>query len=497
LRFEICSEIEVPADADLAELRRACAAAVPHPDDAALRAFGERTLDYLLRHHATLPDQPIGRGASRADMEALLREPPPERGRDFADVLAQFADDVAPFACRLPHPRFLAFVPSAPTFLSALGEFLCAGTNFFGGVWVEASGPSQVELVVLDWFRDFLGLPPQTSGVLTSGGSEANLTALVVARERLADADRARAVLYVAQQRHGSIDRAARIMGLRAEQVRPVPDDAEFRLPPEALRGAIIRDRAAGLVPWAVVANAGATNSGAVDPLAALADVCAAERLWLHADAAYGWAAALTPEGKTELTGIERADSVTLDPHKWLAQTIEAGCLLVRDGPLLARTFAVRREYMQDVLPGDDEVNFADRGLALTRRCRGLKIWLSLKVLGVGWFREVVAHSRRLAEFSQRLLEADGRFEVLSPRRLSVVCFRYAPPEVRDREELDRLNLRLIDALRATGRAFLSSTRLRGRVAIRFCFVNWRTRAADVEEIVGLLRELGDGLVRP
>jgi glutamate/tyrosine decarboxylase-like PLP-dependent enzyme len=496
LGFEISSETEVPADVDLADLRRACAAPVPHPDDAALRGFAEQTLDYLLRHHATLPEQPIGRGAARAEMEALLREPPPERGQDFAAVLARFTEDIAPFACRIGHPRFLAFVPSAPTFLSALGDFLCAGTNFFGGVWVEASGPSQVELVVLDWFRDFLGLPPQTSGVLTSGGSEANLTALVVARERLADADRPRAVLYVAEQRHWSIDRAAKIIGLRAEQVRPVADDADFRLSPAALRDAVARDRTAGRVPWVAVANAGATNTGAVDPLAALADVCAAERLWLHADAAYGWTAALTPEGRAELGEVERADSVTLDPHKWLAQTFEAGCLLVRDGRLLARTFAMRPEYMQDVEPGHDEVNFADRGLALTRRFRALKIWLSLKVLGVGWFRELVAHSLRLAEFAQRLLEADETFEVLSPRRLSIVCFRYAPPAVRGRdpEELDRLNLQLIDALRATGRAFLSSTRLRGRVAIRFCFVNWRTTAADVEEIVGLLRELGNGL---
>src|SRR5262249_44853093 len=194
------------------------------------------------------------------------------------------------------------------------GDFLCAGTNFFGGVWLEASGPSQVELVVLDWFRDFLGLPRETSGVLTSGGSEATLTALVVARERLADADRPRAVLYVAEQRHWSVDRAAKIIGLRAEQVRPVADDADSCLMPEALRDAIIRDRAAGRIPWVVVANAGATNTGTVDPLAALADVCAAERLWLHADAAYGWTAALTPEGLTELAGGARGAPGAPDP---------------------------------------------------------------------------------------------------------------------------------------------------------------------------------------
>jgi glutamate/tyrosine decarboxylase-like PLP-dependent enzyme len=316
-----------------------------------------------------------------------------------------------------------------------------------------------------------------------------------VARERLSDAERSRAVLYVTEQRHWSVDRAAKIIGLRGDQVRPVAADVAYRLSPEALRDAVQKDRAAGLFPWTVVANAGATNTGAIDPLAELAEICATERLWFHVDGAYGWTAALTPEGRAELAGIERADSVTLDPHKGLAQTFEAGCLLVRDGALLAQTFQIRPEYMQDVEPAHDEVNFADRGLALTRRFRALKIWLSVKVFGVGWFRELAAHSRRLADYSQRLLEHDAVFEILSPRQVSIVCFRFTPPELRGQDEiLNDLNLRLIDALRATGRAFLSSTRLGGRVAIRFCFVNWRTTAADVEEVVGLLRTLGDEL---
>ena len=352
-----------------------------------------------------------------------------------------------------------------------------------------------MELVVLDWFREFLGMPPGTMGILTGGGSEANLTALVAAREPLSEEERGRAVLYVAEQRHWSVDRAAKIMGLRPDQLRPVPADDDFRMTPAALAGAVNRDRRDDLRPWAVVANAGTTNTGAVDPLGPLADLCAAEGLWLHVDAAYGWTAVLTPEGRDELAGIGRADSVTLDPHKTLAQVFEAGCVLVRDGRLLRQAFTLRPEYMQDVTPADDEVNFADHGLALTRRFRALKIWLSMKVLGVGWFRALTEHCRRLAEYAQALLERDGRFEVLSPRRLSIVCFRYVPPQFRDDEAaLDRLNLALIDAVRATGRAFLSSTRLRERTAIRFCFVNWRTTAADVEEVVRLLGELGERL---
>jgi glutamate/tyrosine decarboxylase-like PLP-dependent enzyme len=460
-----------------------------------LRAGAEEALAWLLRHHATLPEQGIGLTGSRPQMEALLREPPPEAGRDFTEVLAEFDARVAAYCFRINHPRFLAFVPSAPTFVSVLGDLLCAGSNFFAGVWLEAAGAAQVELVVLDWFKEFLGYPPQASGLLTGGGSEANLTALLVARERLSFAERSRAVLYLTEQRHWSIDRAAKVIGLRPDQLRPIPADEGFRLQPDALRQAVAEDRARSLLPWAVIANAGATNTGSVDPLAALADVCRAEGLWLHADGAYGWAAALTAEGRTALDGIERADSITLDPHKWFAQPFEAGCLLVRDGRRLMETFHMRPDYMQDVEPAADEVNFADCGIALTRRFRGLKLWLSVKVLGVGWFRALVERSCRLADFVEALLKESPVFEVTSPRQLSIVCFRYRPPESRDDDgELDRLNLALVEALRATNRAFISSTRLRGRVALRFCFVNWRTTAQDVEEVVRLLTELGRGL---
>jgi aromatic-L-amino-acid decarboxylase len=444
-------------------------------------------------HHLTsLPDQRVGRRASRAELETLLREPAPEQGAPFDKVLAEFGAKVAPFAFRINHPRFLAFIPGAPTLPSVLGDWLCSATNFFAGVWLEAAGPAQVELIVLDWFKEFLGYPARASGLLTSGGSEANLTALVVARQTIAFADRERAVLYVTDQRHWSVDRAARIIGLHPDQVRPLPATGDFRLDPEALAQAVERDRRANLVPWVVVANAGATNTGAVDPLSELAQVCRDQRLWFHVDAAYGWPAVLTVEGRADLAGIEQADSLTLDPHKWFGQTFEAGCLLVRDGKLLAETFALRPEYMQDVAPAADEVNFCDHGLALTRRFRALKIWLSVKVLGVAWFRGLIEHSCRLADYAQALLERAGVFEILSSRQLSIVAFRLVPrgPALDD-ERLNRLNLRLQQELGESGRAFLSSTRLSGRVALRFCFVNWRTSAADVDAVVQQLIEIG------
>jgi aromatic-L-amino-acid decarboxylase len=283
--------------------------------------------------------------------------------------------------------------------------------------------------------------------------------------------------------------------------MRPVGADDQFRLQPAALHEAIQKDRKEGLYPWAVVANAGATNTGAVDPLYALADLCRAEGLWLHVDAAYGWPAVLIPEGSATLVGIGRADSITLDPHKWFGQPFEAGCVLVRNGRQLTETFAMRPEYMQDVEPADEEVNFADRGIALTRRFRALKIWFSVKVLGLGWFRQLIGRCCRLADFAQALLEQAGPFEILCSRRLSIVCFRYVPAEFslkneRAKQLLDRLNLAVVEGVRASGRAFLSSTRLDGRVALRLCFVNWRTTAADVEEVIALLKATGEQAAR-
>jgi glutamate/tyrosine decarboxylase-like PLP-dependent enzyme len=479
------------------ELRSQLAEPLPHPDPAVLEALSAQTVRWVLRHFTTLADQPIGRTASRAQMEGLLREPPPEQGQEFAQVLAEFQDRVAAYAFRVNHPRFLAFVPGAPSFLSVLGDWLSAGTNFFAGVWLEAAGPAQVELLVLDWFKEFVGYPATASGLLTSGGSEATLTALVVARESLSFPDRARAVLYTSEQRHWSVDRAAKIIGLRPDQLRPVAVGSDGQLLPTALARAVAEDRRAGRLPWALVANAGTTNTGAVDPLIELADVCRQEHLWLHVDAAYGWPVVLIPEGQAMRDGMAQADSLTLDPHKWFGQTFEAGCLLVREGFRLPETFALRPEYMRDVEPAEDEVNFCDHGLPLTRRFRALKIWLSLKVLGLSWFRALAQRCCRLADYAQALLAETPGFEVISPRQLSIVCFRYVPPGTPPHSEksaarIDRLNLMVASRLMGTGRAFLSTTRLGGRVALRFCFVNWRTTARDVEEFVALLRELGE-----
>jgi glutamate/tyrosine decarboxylase-like PLP-dependent enzyme len=454
----------------------------------ALREAAREIEEWAIQHHITLRDQSIGQTAApgSAPLRALDKSPA-EGPTPFGDLLREFEALISPNAFRPNHPRFLAFVPGAPCFPSVLGDWLASSADFFCGNWMEASAPAQIESTVIDWFRQWLGMPKTTRGLLTSGGSEANLTALVVARERLSFEDRRRSVLYVAEQRHSSIDRAAKVMGIHPSQVCPVATDEQFRLPGSALADAVARDRQAGLQPWAVVANAGATNTGTVDALEEVADVCGVEGLWFHVDAAYGWVAALNSEGRDALSGIERADSVTIDPHKWLAQTFESGCVLVRNGRLLPQTFTARPEYLQDVTDHEGEVNYSDYGISLTRRFRALKIWLSVRMLGLDWFRKLASHCCTLAEYAEVRLAATGCFEILCSRQLSIVCFRYAA----SRGDLNELNRQLAEALRQTGRAFLSSTRLRGVYVLRMCFVNWRTCAADVDEIVDLLVRLG------
>jgi aromatic-L-amino-acid decarboxylase len=483
-----------PPDDPLDALRKALEVPLPHPDAADMAAYAHQVLAWAVHDFAHRSEQPPGDTPSRRQLDELLGSPPPEEGAEFEEVLESFTRHVVPNVLRTDHPRFLAFVPAAPNFFSVLGEWLTAALNSFAGVWLEGAAAAEVELIVLDWFKRFIGYPRFARGVLTSGGTEANLTALVVARQALDPSERATAVLYASEQRHRSIDRAAFVIGLTPDQVRPVPCDDNLRLRPEALLDSIRRDRGAGLRPWAVVANAGATNTGVIDPLRELANLARAETLWLHADAAYGWPAVLVPEGRAALDGLAHADSITLDPHKWFAQTYESGCVLIRDGLRLHEAFAQRPDYLQDAQHNShDEFHFADHGLSLTRRFRALKLWLSVQVLGVGWFRELVAHGLHAAEFARLLLERHGSFEFLCEPSLSVLCFRYVPPgRALGGEDLDRLNLAVAEKVRAGGRTFVATTRLRGRVALRLCFVNWRTIAADIEETVRLLAEAGE-----
>jgi len=450
----------------------------PHDDPLALdretmRRLGYRVVDLLVDQE---PGVPLRR-ATAAEMQKRLGGPPPAGPQRLEDVLARLENDVLPYRSRVDHPRFLAFIPGSGTWPGALADFIASACNVYAGSWMESAGPSQVELEVLGWFKDWVGYPAEAAGSLTSGGSAANMTALACAREAKAGAMRDDLILYVSDQAHSSIARAARILGFRPNQVRVLPSDGELRLAPETLLGAIEADLRAGRTPLAVSANAGATNTGAVDPLPELAEVCRRHGVWLHVDAAYGGFAVLSERGRAQLRGLELADSLTLDPHKWLYQPFECGCVLVREGRLLREAFELTPDYLADARASDEETSFGDLGLQLTRTSRALKVWVSIQTFGLDAFRTAIDRSLDLADHAARRIEESDALELLATPSLGIVCFGRADVE----------GAALAEALEASGTGLVSSTRLRGELALRLCILNHTTTRDDVDAVLDFL----------
>src|SRR3954467_14247383 len=395
------------------------------------------------------PTVPVLRRASPAEMAARIAEPPPAAAQDFGAVLERLSDDVLPYMSRPDHPRFFAFIPSCQTFPGAVGDFIASALNVYAGSWMEAAGPSQIELTVLDWFKDWLGYDGEAGGLLLNGGSAANMTTLACAREALVGPMNDRVVAYASDQAHSSVARAARLLGFRPDQLRILPADEDLRLRPEMLSRAIEADLAAGRVPLFASVSAGSTNTGAIDPLGELAGVCRAHGVWLHVDAAYGGFTALTERGRAALRGIDAADSIALDPHKWLYQPVECGCLLVRQGHLLRRAFEVTPDYLRDAAVRDGEVNFSDMGLQLTRGWRALKVWLSIQTFGVDAFRQAIDNALDLAVLAEQHVRETPSLELLSGAQLGIVCFRRRFDG--DEEEVAARNAALIERLGGSG----------------------------------------------
>ena len=366
-------------------------------DGATMRRMGYEVVDFLVDRLAGLADGPVLRTATSDEMSARLMEPAPERGTDLTPILRRLDADVLSFVGHWDHPRFFGYIPGSGTWPGALGDLIAAAVNIDASAWREAAGPTQLELTVLDWFRDWVGYPPEAAGILVSGGSAANMTAIACAREVLVGPMSDRIVAYVGEQTHSSVARAARHLGFRRDQIRVLQTDDERRLRPSDVEAAMDADVAADRLPFLVVANAGTTNTGAVDPIGPLADLCRARGAWLHVDGAYGAFAVLTERGRATLAGLERADSITLDPHKWLATPFEAGALLVRSGALLERAFELHPEYLRDRDAHEHEVNLADRGFQLTRASRAIKIWLAVQLFGLSAFRSAIDRAMDLA----------------------------------------------------------------------------------------------------
>jgi aromatic-L-amino-acid decarboxylase len=446
-----------------------------------MRQLGYRVVDMLVRHFADMRDSLVGAKATPRDLMARFAAPPPGAPTAPSELLARLERDVFPNNLHVDHPRFFAFVPGPGNFVSTMADALASGFNVFNGTWLGGSAAAAIELTVIDWFRGFCGFPGTAGGLFVSGGSAANLTALHAARATKLGDQIDKATIYFSDQTHYSVERALRVLGFAREQFRKITSDERFRLPLASLRDAIRDDKKAGLQPFCIVANAGTTNTGAVDPLSDLADLCRNEGLWLHADGAYGAAAIISKRGQEKLAGLDRVDSLSLDPHKWLFQPFECGCVLVRDAAKLKSAFQLMPEYMRDVHRHTEETNIADYGIQLSRGFRALKVWLSINTFGLAAFRDAVTRGFELAEFAERELRRRTNCEILSQAEMAIVAFRFGND--------DTLQTKLVEAMLADGFAFLTSTTLKGQTALRLCTINPRTTEQDIVQTIERLEK--------
>ena len=455
-----------------------------------MRELAKHVTEILVERSAGLPADRAWDGEFKQELAERLMEGPPEAGRPPREVVDRAVRDVLKPAMRLDHPRAFGFIPSEPTWPGVLAEYLTTGFNVNAATWLTASGSSQLEAVVIDWFRRWLGYPDSAGGLMTSGGSAAALDAFVAARE--AAGHPPRATVYMGDQSHSAQARAARIIGIRPDRVRVLQTGSDFRVDPGVLASAVAADRAAGCTPIAVCADAGSTSTGAVDPLEAIADYCTAEGIWMHVDAAHGGFAVLSEPGARLLRGIDRADSIGIDPHKWLFQPYEAGCLLVKDVRTLERAFAIHHDVLQDSVWGANHPNQTDRGLQLSRRDRALKIWMSVQIFGMAAFRAAVAKGIELAERAARYVEDSPTLELMTPASLGIVCFRVNPNGGAPGDRaLHRLNRKVLARVFWEERAFMSSTLLHRKFALRMCVINHSTTWDDVRETLETVERFG------
>jgi aromatic-L-amino-acid decarboxylase len=420
-----------------------------------------------------------------ADGRALYESPLAEEGTGLAEALALLRDNVDCSGINTTSGKFMGYIPGGGLFPAALGDYLAAVTNRYAGHFFASPGAVRIENMLLQWMASAVGYPASALGNLTSGGSAANLLAIVAARDTYAIAGPKldRSVVYLTEHAHHSVEKALHVAGLSGCIRHEVPVDANYRMDAQALEMAIVSDQMAGLIPWLIVAAAGTTDTGAVDPLAEIAAIAVDHDLWFHVDGAYGAFFALCPEGRATLTGMEASDSLVLDPHKALFLPYGTGAVLVKDGNQLYASQNYKAAYMQDIPEEIEEVSPAELSFELTKHFRGLRLWLPLKLFGLAPFRAALSEKIHLARyFHDQIQRADG-FETGPAPDLSVVTYRYLPP----RGDADEFNQRLVKEIQQAGKLFINSTRVGQRFVLRLAILSFRTHLEHVDEALEVL----------
>jgi aromatic-L-amino-acid decarboxylase len=473
------------------------------PDRAA--AFGREAIDIWTELLSGLRDRPVGRDETPAEVRAAILIDVPDEPLPIVDLANHLREVALDHSVYPGHPGFMAYVSGAGTAPGVVADLVAAALNQNVGGWMLSPAATEIEEHLVRWLGHVVGYGDGCGGLVTSGGAVATLIALKAARDHHGEGNVRRdglrpgpqLVCYASSEAHVVIDRAADILGLGSDAVRHVPVDDGYRMRLDVLRAMIAADRADGLDPFAVVGTAGTTATGAIDPLGSLADLCEAEGLWFHVDGADGAPAVLAPELRGLFTGIERADSVALDPHKWLYVPLAVGCLLVRRARQLPESFDVEASYVhqdRDLVERGDDLGFF--GVQFSRGFAALKVWVSLLAHGRHAYARRIHHDVELARYLDAQVRQRPEFEPMAPVTLSVACFRYVPADLDaadpgDQTYLDGLNERLMTAIQTDGRSFCSNAVLQGRYALRACIVNFRTESDDVDRLLDVAAELG------
>jgi glutamate/tyrosine decarboxylase-like PLP-dependent enzyme len=458
----------------------------------AFRQLGYRAVDLIAEQLAAIPNAPARRAMTDELRQQILSQPLPKEVQDPLAILEAFASEILPYPMGNISPRFFAWVNSPPAPLGVLADFLAASLN--SSVAGGDHAATYIEHAVLNWLKAFMTYPANSGGLLTSGGSLANLIGLAVMRHDKTDGDvrqhgldngTSRFVIYTSAQGHSCIQKAIELLGFGSDYLRKIPVDADCRMDVTQLKAQINTDRADGLTPVCVAASAGTVNTGAIDPLNEIADVCQEENLWFHVDGAYGGFGILAEQTVGMFNGIERADSLAVDPHKWLYVPVECGCTLVRDAQAMRDTFSLVPPYLRDdtTLPW-----FSEFGIQQTRGFKALKLWMVIQQIGEKGYRELITHDVALANRLQARIRARDDFELVTAGPLSVTCFRYAPPGAVD---LNALNKQLVAVIQREGKVFLTSTELDGQIVLRACIVNFRTTERDLDVLLDAVAEAG------
>lgn len=458
------------------------------------RALGYRAIDMIAEQLANLADGPTRRPVPLDVRHGLEDQPIPEHGADPFDLLDRVQNEVLAYPMGNPSPRFFAWVNSTPTPIGILGDLFAAAMS------PSAAGGDQaatyVERAALTWVKDMLGFPQEAQGLFVSGGSKANLTCLAVMRHVMSDGKVRKEgmvgmetpmIVYTSAHGHSCIEKAISALGIGSQNLRVIPVDSQHRMDITKLREAIAADRAAGLHPVCVAASAGTTNTGAIDQLDEIADLCEAEKMWFHIDGAYGGFGILAEQTEGMYKGMNRADSIAVDPHKWLYIPVECGCAIVRHAEAMRATFSLVPAYLQE---DRAEPWFSEYGLQQTRGFRALKVWLSIQHYGLDGYRKMITQDINTAYDLRRKLFARTDFEVVTAGPLSVTCFRYVPAGVPE-DMLDDLQRQIVAWTNASARAFITTTMIDGKVVVRACHVNFRTTSEDLDVLLDTLTEAG------